>query len=237
VVLSVARGVPVKGQMAELNLHFAHSTPEALLQWVLENFEDRFTLACAFGPESLILIDMLSQLTPTVRAFFLDTDFHFAETLALKAEMERRYPTLQLEVVRPLLTVAQQEQAYGPELYRHQPDQCCALRKVEPLQRALKGYDCWLSGLRREQSHTRAHTPLLLWDWQRDMVKVNPLVHWTKSQIWRYLLERELPYNPLLDQGYPSIGCAPCTKPAPVLEDERSGRWQGTAKVECGLHL
>jgi len=236
-VLTQERAQILKNQLPDLLPYFEQQSPEVLLRWVIENFESQFVLACAFGPESIILIDMLSRLQPEVKAFFLDTDFHFAQTLALKNEMEARYPTLRLEVVSPLLNVAELEEQYGAELYRRNPDQCCALRKVEPLNRTLKNYDCWISGLRREQSHTRTLAPMLQWDWQRDMFKVNPLVHWTKSQVWQYILDHNLPYNPLHDQGYPSIGCEPCTKAAVPGAEERSGRWQGTQKVECGLHL
>ncbi|WP_218079657.1 phosphoadenylyl-sulfate reductase [Anthocerotibacter panamensis] len=233
-----------QAKATELAAHFEEAGPEALLRWVARQYADRWVLACAFGPESLILIDMLSRMQPVVRAFFIDTDFHFPKTLALKDEILERYPTLRLEVLKPRLTVAEQDASYGEALNKTNPDQCCFLRKVEPLQRALQGHDCWLSGLRREHAPTRAQTPMVQWDWQRDMLKVNPLVHWSKSQVWRYILDHEIPYNQLHDEGYPSIGCAPCTRPVTsgsilhqAAQDDRSGRWFGTTKVECGLHL
>ncbi len=227
----------LRQQAPRLAQHFEQASLEELLHWVDKEFGEQFILACAFGPESLILIDMLSRIQPKVRAFFLDTEFHFPETLALKDQMLARYPNLELTVIRPLLTVADQEVVYGPELYQSNPDRCCALRKVEPLERALRGYDCWLSGLRREQSATRAQAPVITWDWQREMLMINPLVKWTKSQVWHYILDHGLPYNRLHDEGYPSIGCAPCTNPVQGGSDERSGRWQGTGKRECGIHV
>ncbi len=236
-VASLTSHAALKTKISQVAPWFENEEPEVILRWVIEEFGDNFVLACAFGPESLIMVDMLSRLQPVVRAFFLDTEFHFAETLALKEQMEARYPTLQLAVIKPLLTIAEQDQRYGEALYAQQPDQCCALRKVEPLQRALQGYPCWLAGLRREQTHTRTETPILQWDWKRDKVKVNPLATWSKSQVWTYILKHNLPYNPLHDQGYPSIGCSPCTHAAQSGSDERSGRWQGTAKTECGIHL
>jgi len=236
-VLAIGKRLDRVREIEQLAESFIGAPTEDLLRWVIDHYDHQFTLACAFGPESLVLVDMLSKLQPRVRAFFLDTDFHFEETLALKQKMLDRYPTLDLTVIKPQLTVPQQDALYGEELFRHSPDQCCQLRKVEPLQRALRGYRCWMSGLRREQSSSRAHLPLLLWDGFRDMVKVNPMAYWTKREVWQYIFAHDLPYNPLLDQGYPSIGCAPCTHQPLPGQDERSGRWQGKAKQECGIHL
>ncbi|WP_287128151.1 phosphoadenylyl-sulfate reductase [Candidatus Cyanaurora vandensis] len=215
---------------------FAEAPTEDLLRWVIDQYGADFTVACAFGPESIILIDLLSQLQPVVQAFFLDTGFHFQATLDLQQKMTERYPNLALTVVRPRLNVSQQNAVYGADLPQQNPDQCCQLRKVEPLQRALQGYRCWLSGLRREHAPNRSQTPLLHWD-SRQMLKVNPLADWSKGRMWQYILERGLPYNSLLDEGYTSIGCAPCTRRPLPDTDERSGRWQGTTKRECGIHL
>ena len=237
--VALSRNEHLRLQVPQLAQDFEGQPPEVILQWVIEQFGPKFVLACAFGPESIILIDLLSRMHPQmpVQAFFLDTEFHFAETLQLKAEMCARFPKLDLTIVKPLITIPEQDAQYGEKLYSQNPDQCCFLRKVEPLRRALAGYDCWMSGLRREQSPTRSQTPILHWDWKRDMVKVNPLAAWTKSQVWTYILDHKLPYNPLHDQGYPSIGCAPCTHAVTHGAEERSGRWQGTGKRECGLHL
>ncbi|BAC89597.1 phosphoadenylyl-sulfate reductase [Gloeobacter violaceus] len=212
--------------------------PEAILAEAVRCFGDKLVLASAFGPESIILLDMLVKVWPRPQAFFLETGFHFPETLALKDRVLARFPQLQLEVVGPLMSVAQQNAIYGERLHDRNPDHCCAIRKVEPLNRALAPYKAWIAGMRREQSPTRGQIGVVQWDSRRGMVKFNPLATWTHKQVWAYIVERDLPYNPLHDEGFPSIGCSPLNCTAPVADgaDPRSGRWRGKAKTECGLH-
>lgn len=223
-------------EIDRLSQEFESRAAGDVLSWAVSTFGESVILACSFGPEDLVLIDLLMQIQPHAHAFFLDTDFHFAETLELKAKVEQRYPDLRLHTMKPLLTPAEQEAAYGPELYRSNPDQCCALRKVEPMNRVLQPYQAWITGMRRQQAPTRATIGKIQWDGKRDKVKLNPLADWTDSQVWAYIHKHQLPYNPLHDQNFPSIGCFHCTAPVQPGQDPRSGRWQGHSKTECGLH-
>jgi len=207
-----------------------------VLVWAVSAFPESVILACSFGPEDLVLIDLLTQIQPHPHAFFLDTDFHFAETLELKAKVEQRYPNLRLHSMKPLLTPVDQEAKYGPELYRSNPDQCCTIRKVEPMNRALQPYQAWITGMRRQQAPTRSTIGKIQWDGKRDKVKLNPLADWSEEQVWAYIHEHGVPYNPLHDQNFPSIGCFHCTAQVQPGQDPRSGRWQGKQKTECGLH-
>lgn len=223
-------------EVAALSEQFEAATPQELLAWAVEALGDRLVLACSFGPEDIVLLDALTQVRADARAFFLDTNFHFDETLALKAAIEARFPQLQLETVLPRLTPAEQAEQYGEALYTTSPDQCCGIRKVEPLNRILSQYEGWITGMRREQSPTRADIGKVQWDSKRAMLKLNPLADWTEKQVWAHIYDRQLPYNALHDQNYPSIGCTHCTAPVAPGADPRSGRWQGKAKTECGLH-
>jgi len=223
-------------QVAALSERFEPLSASDLLAWAVSEFGDGLVLACSFGPEDLVLIDLLTAIRPQVRAFFLDTDFHFPETLQLQQQVLARYPYLQLEVFKPLLTPEEQAAQHGPELYRTNPDLCCHLRKVEPLHRALANCTTWITGMRREQAPTRANIGKVQWDSKRNRLKLNPLADWTSGQVWKYILDHGIPYNPLHDRNYPSIGCMPCTAPVEPGADPRSGRWKGMAKTECGLH-
>lgn len=216
----------------------AGASPEALLEWTVERFGTRAGLTCSFGGAGLVLAHMLSSIAPQTPVIFLDTDFLFPETVALKDEFTRRYG-INLVELHPLLTPAEQAAQYGERLWESNPDQCCALRKVEPMERALQGVDAWIAGLRREQSATRAGiAPLEYHELPdgRPVLKVLPLADWDKRQVWKYIHQHALPYNPLLDQGYTSIGCTHCTRAVKPGEDERAGRWSGSGKTECGLH-
>jgi len=181
---------------------------------------------------------MVHRIDPSVPLFYLDTDFLFPETYATRDRIIRHYglqPTQVLQV-KSLLTPDRQAEQYGEALWASDPDRCCELRKIEPLTRVLKGFDAWITGIRRDQSPTRAHAKLIEWDAKFQLVKVNPLVKWTWADVWTYIKVYEVPYNELHDRNYPSIGCTHCTKPVMPGEDPRSGRWQGKAKTECGLH-
>ena len=210
--------------------------PQETLAWAVEHFFPRLALACSFGAEDVALVDMLWRLEPRVTVFYLDTGLLFPETLEVKARVEEKYGITPVRVA-PQLSVAEQDARYGAELWRHNPDQCCQLRKVEPLAAYLaSGLGAWITGIRRQQAPTRAHALPVEWDAKFGLVKINPLVLWSHDEVWRYIREHGVPYNPLHDRGYPSIGCAPCTRPVAPGEDPRAGRWAGFNKTECGLH-
>jgi phosphoadenosine phosphosulfate reductase len=212
------------------------AAPQLVLRWAVAEFHPRLTMATAFGAEGCCLIHMLAEIEPGVRVFNLDTGYQFSETLALRERIRARYG-IEVELVRPESTVAQYEAEHGGPLYLHRPDQCCHDRKVVPLRRALASADAWVSAIRRDQTRHRAVAAVVQWDAKFELVKVNPLLSWTRRDVWQFILDHDVPYNPLHDQGYPSIGCWPCTGPVAEGADERSGRWAGTARQECGLHV
>jgi phosphoadenosine phosphosulfate reductase len=219
-----------------INRQLEGAPPQRILRWAVEHFHPRLTMATAFGAEGCCLIHMLAEIEPGVRAFNLDTGYQFSETLELRERIKERYG-IEVELVRPDLSVAEYEARHGGPLYRRRPEQCCHDRKVVPLRRALFGYDAWVSAIRRDQTADRARAGVVQWDMKFDLLKVNPLLHWTRRDVWQFLLDYDVPYNPLHDQGYPSIGCWPCTGAVAEGADERAGRWAGTAKKECGLHV
>lgn len=221
---------------AALNAYFVERSLDDLLTWSLNTFGNQIALVTSFGPTGMVALDRLAQLQPGIKVITIDTDFLFEETYALRERVQRRYP-IQLEIRKSALTPAIQAQIYQPELWQINPDLCCHLRKVIPLGDALAGLWAWFTGLRRDQADSRAAIPLITWDAKYSLVKINPLANWTRNQVWAYLLENEVPYNHLHDQGYSSIGCTHCTRPAANSGDERSGRWAGTGKVECGIHF
>jgi phosphoadenosine phosphosulfate reductase len=223
-------------QIAAANEALTGASPQAILRWAVDTFHPRLTMATAFGAEGCCLIHMLAEIEPGVRIFNLDTGYQFAETLQLRERIKRRYG-IEVEYVRPELTVEEYEAEHGGPLYRHRPDQCCHDRKLLPLRRAVAGYDAWISAIRRDQTADRAVAGVVQWDAKFDLVKVNPLLTWTRKDVWSFVLKQDVPYNPLHDQGYPSIGCWPCTQAVGAGEDERAGRWAGTGKKECGLHV
>lgn len=212
--------------------------PEAILSWAIERYAPRVGLTCSFSGAGVVLAHMISRLAPETPVIFLDTDYHFPETLAFKDEFARRYG-IRLVELHPRLTVAEQAALHGEALYQRDPDLCCQLRKVEPMMRALEGLDAWITALRRDQSESRAGVEVLEYhetEGGRPLVKVLPLAHWSRKEIWTYMHEHGIPYHPLLDRGYKSIGCWPCTRPVSADDPERAGRWAGTGKTECGLH-
>jgi phosphoadenosine phosphosulfate reductase len=215
-------------------------SPEAILSFAFGRFGE-VAISTAFGPEGCALVAMASALRPGVKVFTIDTDFLFPESIALRAELAARYP-IELTVLKGAVTLEEQNLKHGIRLYERDTDTCCALRKVEPTSRALVGLDAWIAGLRRDQSKTRAEIGVLeLYDRplggpnDPTLVKVNPLARWTRKDTWDYLHAHGVPYNPLLDRGYKSIGCWPCTQPVGEGDDERAGRWGGQ-KAECGIH-
>jgi len=216
-------------QVRERALALKHADPEAILLWAVEAFPGKTALTVSFGGGGVVLAHLLSRIDRTVPVLFLDTAFHFPETYAFKERFAKRYG-LNVVDLKPLTDP-------GP-LYRTDPDRCCFIRKVEPLERALVGFDAWISAVRQDQAATRSATELVeLHEVAgRTIVKVFPLAHWSRADVQRYIRENGVPYHPLLDQGYSSIGCWPCTRPTAPGENERAGRWSGSGKTECGLH-
>lgn len=214
-------------------------TAEQILLWAARRFAPKAVLTCSFGGGGIVLAHMLSRLQCRVPVLFLDTGYHFEETLRFKEEFARRFG-LQVITQQPALTVREQDEQYGPRLFERNPDLCCHMRKVEPMAAALRFLDatCWIAALRRDQSPTRRGVDVIEHHQMADgrtVVKVHPLAHWTREDVQRYIHRHRLPRHPLSDRGYTSIGCWPCTSPA-LSADERSGRWPGTGKAECGLH-
>ncbi|MEJ7616298.1 MAG: phosphoadenylyl-sulfate reductase [Pyrinomonadaceae bacterium] len=192
-------------------------------------------LATGFGAEGCVLIDIVARSRSQMRIFYLDTGLLFPETYALKERLEARYD-INIEVRRTALSLNAQAEAYGERLWERQPNECCRLRKVEPLRHTLAELRAWVTAIRRDQSPARTCAGIVERDRKFGLVKINPLAAWTKSDVWSYVTKYDVPYNTLHDHGYTSIGCAPCTTPVQIGEDPRSGRWRGTAKTECGLH-
>ncbi len=211
------------------------ASPQEILKWTLGRFEDKFTMATAFGPEGMVILHMLSEIDRRAHVFNLDTGYQFQETLELREKVARRYG-IEVEMKKPATTVEQYEQLHGGPLYRTNPDQCCFDRKVTVLKNAVVGFHAWASAIRRDQSPDRANVPIVGWDKKFSLVKISPLAKWTKQDVWKFITDHDVPYNPLHDEGYTSIGCWPCTRAVLAGEDERAGRWSGLAKTECGLH-
>jgi phosphoadenosine phosphosulfate reductase len=226
----------VKESFVDANRLLENATPQAILRWAVDTYHPRLTMATAFGAEGCCLIHMLAEIEPSVRIFNLETGYQFPETLELRERIKQRYD-IAVEWVRPEQAVAEYEADHGGPLYRIRPDQCCHDRKVLPLRRAVAGYEAWISAIRCDQTSHRAAADVVQWDKKFNLVKVNPLLNWTRQDVWDFIRANDVPYNPLHDRGYPSIGCWPCTRPVADGEDERAGRWAGTLKKECGLHL
>jgi phosphoadenosine phosphosulfate reductase len=213
---------------------FADGRAEDVIAWAASTFPGR--LAVAASMQDGVLPHLASRLAPEADVLFLDTGYHFAQTLQTRVEVAQRYRLRVLDVL-PVQTVAEQDAQYGPRLHDRDPNLCCALRKTAPLDAALGRYDAWINGLRRIDAPTRANTPVVDYDEKRDMVKISPLAAWSDEDMENYIFAHEVIVNPLLRQGYPSIGCAPCTRAVAPGADPRSGRWSGFDKTECGIHL
>lgn len=223
-------------ELAEISAQLEEKGTAAVLSWAFEQFgTDDIALACSFGAEDVALVDMIAKVQPNARLFYLDTNFLFPESYQVIEQVRAKYE-IRMEQVLPFLTPEEQAEMHGDELWKQDPDACCAIRKVEPLKRALGGLKAWITGIRREQSPTRRGAQVVEWDQKFGLVKFNPLVAWQEKEVWQYILANQVPYNPLHDQGYPSIGCTYCTRPVKPGEDPRAGRWSGHQKTECGLH-
>lgn len=212
-----------------------YQAPEAAIAWAAARFAPRIALASSFGLEDVALIDMMHRTASGMRVFYLDTDLLFPETYRTRDRIVERYG-IQVLAYRSALDVAAQAAEEGEALWGRDPSRCCRLRKVKPLRRALRDLDAWVTGVRREQSPTRAGARVVEWDEVNTLVKVNPLARWTQDQVWEYVRAHDVPFNPMHEQGFPSVGCWPCTRAVRPGEDPRAGRWPGQAKTECGLH-
>jgi phosphoadenosine phosphosulfate reductase len=210
------------------------ATPQEVLRWAADTFGERFCVSSSMGDG--VLASLAASVVPGIEVVFLDTGYHFPETIGTRDAVAQVYD-VKVRTVLPLLTVAQQDAEHGAELWRRDPDACCAMRKVEPLARALEDKDAYATGIRRDEAPTRAGTPVVEWDAKRGKVKVNPLARWSQEDVDAYVEEHGILVNPLQYDGYPSIGCAPCTRRVSRGEDPRAGRWSGTPKTECGLHV
>ena len=210
------------------------ATAHQVLAWAAETFDNRMIVAS--NMQDAVLVELAAKARPGVDVLFLDTGYHFAETIGTRDAVETVYD-VRIVNATPEHTVAEQDSLLGKDLFASEPNRCCALRKVAPLQKTLSGYDAWVTGVRRVEAPTRANTPLVTYDEKFGLVKINPFAAWTDEEMDAYIAEHNVLVNPLVAEGYPSIGCAPCTaKPLPGA-DKRSGRWAGTGKIECGLHV
>ncbi len=222
--------------LSAANRFLAGKSPQEILRWAVEVFHPRLTMATAFGAEGCCLIHMVAEIEPAVHIFNLETGYQFPETLELRERIKDRYG-IEVEFVRPETTVAEYEAIHGGPLYVTSPDRCCHDRKVVPLRRAVAGYAAWISAIRRDQTIHRAAADLVQLDAKFGLIKVNPLLPWTKRDVWDFIVKNDVPYSPLHDEGYPSIGCWPCTRPVGDGENDRAGRWSDSQKKECGLHI
>jgi phosphoadenosine phosphosulfate reductase len=211
-----------------------HATAEQVIRWAVDNFES-LTFACSFGAEDVVIVDMLQNISPSTDIFYLDTDFHFKETYETRDRMIERYG-MEFVKVAPKLTPEEQAAAHGESLWTVDPNACCNIRKVEPLTRILSQYDSWITGIRRDQAPTRANAKKIEYDSKFGLMKFNPIADWTSEEVWQYIRDNDIIYNPLHDQHYPSIGCEQCTRQVMPGEDPRAGRWANSDKTECGLH-
>jgi phosphoadenosine phosphosulfate reductase len=227
-------------QIQQLNTQFESTPTESILKWAWETFGSRAAIGTSFQGAGLVMIHLAQQAKVPLSVFTLDTGLLFPETLDLKKRLEAFFK-ISIESLEPELAVEAQAAKHGPELWKRDPDSCCVMRKVEPLQKKLANLDCWITGLRRQQSETRSQIGIIeVYEFDpimnREIVKLNPMAQWKREDVWDYLKRHQIPYNPLHDQGYRSIGCIPCTSKASGGEDERAGRWIGFSKTECGIH-
>jgi len=223
-------------RIAQLNQLFETTPTPEILAWAISEFPTQLALLSALEAESMVIIHMLHTLQSEITIYNLDTGYQFPETLDMVNKIAAKY---HYKVIpwRPSITIEEYEAAHSGPIYAKDPEQCCHDRKIKPFLSLLNKLDAWISGIRREQSPTRANAPFISWDNISNNIKINPIVNWTRQQVWDYIHEHDIPYNQLYDQGYLSIGCWPCTKAVTADQDERAGRWTGFNKTECGLHF
>jgi phosphoadenosine phosphosulfate reductase len=222
-------------ELARASERLESAEPPEIIRWAAERFGDRLTMATAFGPEGCAIIHWLATVAPKTFVFNLETGYQFKETLELRDRLAKRYG-IEVSLEAPDTNVEEYERLHGGPLYRTDSNRCCGDRKIAVIRRVLTRFDAWMSGIRRAQSPDRAAAPIVGWDRKFGVAKISPLANWTKAKVWDLIVRENIPYNPLHDQGYVSIGCWPCTRSITIGEDERAGRWSGTAKTECGLH-
>jgi phosphoadenosine phosphosulfate reductase len=210
-----------------------HAPADEILSWAAETFGDRFCVLSSMG--DAVVASLAAKAKPGVDVVFLDTGYHFAETIGMRDAVAAVYD-VNVVTATPAITVAEQDAAYGKDLFDRDPERCCAIRKVAPMEAALVHYDSWATGVRRDESPTRANTPVVAWDARRRKVKVNPIARWTQAQVDTYIAQNHILVSPLIDDGYLSIGCWPCTEKVALGADARSGRWAGKSKTECGIN-
>lgn len=229
---------PSPDELSALNKSLEDQAPQKIVETALKQYGPNVILACSFGAEDVVLVDMMLRANPRSALFYLDTDFLFPETHVVRDRIIQRYRLQDEQIIQVKSTLSPTEQAtqFGEALWLRDPDQCCNLRKVEPLTRILKKYAAWITGIRRDQSPTRANAGIVEWDTKFGLVKFNPLATWSWEQVWAYIRANDVPYNELHDQHFPSIGCTHCTTPVMPGDDPRSGRWKSSTKTECGLH-
>lgn len=225
-------------ETAAANAQLLTATPQDVLRWAAERFHPRLLMATAFGAEGCCLIHMLAEIQPATTVINLETGYQFPETLELRERIKARYG-IEVEYILPELTVPEYEAEHGGPLHTHRPDQCCHDRKILPLRLAVDRINplAWISAIRKDQTSDRGKADVVQWDAKFNLVKLNPLLNWTKKDVWKFIADHDVPYNPLHDRDYPSIGCWPCTRPVAAGEDDRAGRWAGKVKKECGLHV
>jgi phosphoadenosine phosphosulfate reductase len=229
---------PTPELLAELEAASAQletATPEEIIAWARDRFGSKLTMATAFGAEGCVILSMIAKVAPETYVFNADTGYQFQETYDLRDKIAERYG-LEVDLAQPDLSVPEYEALHKGPLYKTNDKQCCFDRKITVLRRAIVGMHAWMSGIRRDQSPDRAQAAIVGWDKKFNLVKISPLANWTKKDVWKRITDEDVPYNPLHDRGYPSIGCWPCTRAVEAGEDERAGRWSGKAKTECGLH-
>jgi phosphoadenosine phosphosulfate reductase len=225
----------VKASLDQIRIAAEGWKPEQVLAWAFATYGENIAIATGFGVEGMALIDIASRVNPELKVFTGDTEFLFPETYDLMDRVEEKYG-IKVERLYSQLTPEEQEHEHGPQLWARDPDQCCALRKVEPLQRKLATLDAWVTAIRRGQTSERVGVRKVDWDAKFNLVKISPLADWTREMVWSYVVKHDVPYNPLHDRNYPSIGCTHCTRAVLPGEDPRAGRWSGFRKTECGLH-
>ncbi|MFC6335067.1 phosphoadenylyl-sulfate reductase [Paenibacillus septentrionalis] len=221
--------------IAEQAVALESASAEDVIKFAVETFPN-ITFACSFGAEDVVIVDMLQRISPKTDIFYLDTDFHFKETYETRDRLIERYPGIPFVEVKPLLTPEEQAEKHGDQLWITDANACCNIRKVEPLTRTLMKYEAWITGIRRDQAPTRANAKKIEYDTKFGLVKFNPIAGWTNEDVWNYIRNNNVIYNPLHDNNYPSIGCEYCTRQVMPGEDPRAGRWAGQEKTECGLH-
>jgi phosphoadenosine phosphosulfate reductase len=235
--VSASRPLPDEAPTFEPDLdgRFEVMSAEEILRWAYAEHGRKLVLTCSWQKQSSVLVHMVSELGLDLDVVELDTHLFFRESYDTRERLVERYG---LKLIRPdIITVAEQHGREGPNLWERDPDRCCHIRKVEPLLEALKPYDAWVAGIRRDQSPSRATTPKVQWSERYGVWKVHPLADWDEKRVWAYIAVNEIPSNPLHEAGYRSIGCIPCTRPTRPDEEERAGRWAGSDKLECGIHV